>query len=99
MNDHLARMKELDRQIHDVNVLINRGDYRAAGLSIEITVGQDNDGRGPDLQVQLGIASGAEEVILYKIKGGLEATYEWHKREAHRDLRELQDFFKTEILS
>lgn len=93
MNDHILRIKAIDEQLKAIERITKQGDYVAAGLSIEVTVGAPNDGIQPSLNI--GLCNNLDH-ILDALKTGLQQARHERTVMAKSDLKELQSFFDKE---
>lgn len=69
------------------------GEYIAAGLSIQVTVGAPNEGDQPTLNI--GLCNNLDQ-ILGALKSGLEQARNERTLMAKSELKELQAFFDKE---
>ena len=93
MNDHILRIKAIDEQLKAIERITKQGDYVAAGLSIEVTVGAPNDVNQPSLNI--GLCNNLDQ-ILGALKTGLQQARNERTLMAKSDLKELQAFFDQE---
>ena len=93
MNDHILRIKAIDEQLKAIERITKQGDYVAAGLSIEVTVGAPNDGNQPSLNI--GLCNNLDQV-LDAFKTGLQQARNERTLMAKSDLKEIQSFFAKE---
>lgn len=93
MNDNIRRITELRKSLSQLNRMISDGEAEAAGIRITVAIGanaEDNTERY--FEVDLGIPGGIPN-ILCAIKQGIENTIAWRKRDARKELVELDQFF------
>ena len=93
MNDHISRIKAIDGQLKALDRISTQGEYRAAGLSINLTVGVPNEDDQPSLNI--GLCSNLDQ-ILDALKTGLQQARNERTLMAKSDLKELQAFFDKE---
>ena len=43
MNNHIKRIKEIDRQIKAINKMIDQDEHIAAGLTVDLAIGANPD--------------------------------------------------------
>lgn len=92
-NTHLSRIADIDAQLKALNKLTANGEYLAAGLSLQLTVGPSNDTTPTDLSVSL--CTNLDQV-LSAIKTGLQQARREQITWAKSDLKALQAFFDQE---
>lgn len=90
MNDQLARIRELDEKIKKLDKILDRGEYKAAGLDIEIRVGANR--LTTDLEVELGITADLESILKSIHRGMLDARA-WRVSQASQEYKELHEYF------
>lgn len=93
MNDHILRIKTIDEQLKALERITKQGEYIAAGLSIQVTVGAPNEGDQPTLNI--GLCNNLDQ-ILGALKSGLEQARNERTLMAKSELKELQAFFDKE---
>lgn len=93
MNDHVSRIKAIDGQLKALERITTQGEYHAAGLSINLTVGVPNEGDQPSLNI--GLCSNLDQ-ILDALKTGLQQARNERTMMAKSELKELQAFFDKE---
>ena len=91
-NDHLRRISVLDAKIKELSKILDDGDYLAAGIEIEISIGS-NSKRQP-FTIDLGLVAGTESILRCVMEGMIN-TRSWYLKEAMKDLEDLKSFFET----
>lgn len=87
-NSTIARIKEIDGQIAQLDAILNNGTYAAAGLDISVHVGPARD-RAPALRMQ---ASFDVEALLQAMRASLVRSREMNIIFARRELRDLEAY-------
>jgi len=85
----LERLKLLDTQINDISKEIKKGEYKAAGLVISLSIGKNGNYIS---DIELGVSSSIEESLLYLILDGLEKTKEAYLRDLKKEMEEANEY-------
>lgn len=91
-NSHVERIKTIDAQLKALDKITASGEYRAAGLTIHLTVGEIDD---HSRTLEIGLCDNLD-TILDSLKTGLQQARQHRVSLARGDLRDLQAFFETE---
>ena len=86
--NNIERFKQLEKQITWVERELKKGEYKAAGLSVDISIGED----GEYISMSLGIYSGIEEDLLRLMLKGLEGTKEYVYKDIQKEYNTLKQF-------
>lgn len=91
--NNLDYISLLDQKIAALDKIVERGEYLAAGLHIQVTVGASE--RNPDLDIELGMTAELE-VIMSMLRAGLKSSRDFRVHLAREELQKLQSFFEKE---
>lgn len=84
------RLKQVNDRIDVLKQILNRGEYKAAGIKLDLYIGNREY---PDLpNISLDVYSLKEEEILNTILQGLEQTSGYLKKHLEREVQEIQDY-------
>lgn len=87
-NEKLLRLIQIDAQIKKIDKHLERGEHVAAGLTIELSVGADDE----DAE-QLQITWFTQE-LLELLKKSLERSREQYRLWVYNEFQELQTYLK-----
>lgn len=88
---NIERYKQLEEQIKWVNLELMRGEYKAAGIQIDVSVGEEEEFKS----FSFGIYSGIEQELLELILRGLEETKGYILMDIKKESEELTKFLET----
>lgn len=91
-NRNVERIKTIDAQLKALDKIAASGEYRGAGLTIHLTVGEVDD---HSHTLEIGLCDNLD-AILDSLKTGLQQARQHRVSFARGDLRDLQAFFATE---
>lgn len=89
--NNIERFKQLEKQITWVENELKKGEYKAAGLGIDISVGEE----GEYMSMSFGIYSGIEQELLELILRGLRETKEYVLKDILNEQKKLNQFIST----
>jgi hypothetical protein len=95
MNDHIQRIRQLDKQIAELDRITKNGTYLAAGIGVSLTVGKDAE---EELSLEFGLTSDLP-AILAVLRQALVDCREQRERWAQQERDELCKFFATRGVS
>lgn len=88
---NIERYKQLEEQIKWVNLELMRGEYKAAGLSVDISIGEEEQFQS----FSFGVYSGIEKELLELILRGLEETKGYILKNIVKEQQELNKFMES----
>lgn len=91
--ENIARIKELDLQLANLQRIIKDGSFMGAGIEIRLSVGVPEDGAIPDVKINL--CTNLQEILEGVRYGIVEARAE-RIRFVQNDLKELTEFMANE---
>lgn len=86
------RLKQVDKHISLLKSILKKGEYKVAGIKLEINIGNVDY-----LDVSLGMYSLLEEEILTTILRGLENTSDTLKKEVLKEVKQIRDYLGTDL--
>lgn len=89
--NNIERFKQLEKQITWVERELKKGEYKAAGLGVDITIGEN----GEYMSMSFGIYSGIEQELLELILRGLKKTQKYVLKDILNEQKDLDQFLKT----
>lgn len=89
--NNIERFKQLEKQITWVERELKKGEYKAAGLGVDITIGEN----GEYMSMSFGIYSGIEQELLELILRGLKETQKYVLKDILNEQKDLDQFLKT----
>lgn len=89
--NNIERFKQLEKQITWVERELKKGEYKAAGLGVDITIGED----GEYMSMSFGIYSGIEQELLELLLRGLKETKEYVLKDILNQQKEISQFIET----
>lgn len=89
--NNIERFKQLEKQITWVERELKKGEYKAAGLGVDISVGED----GEYMSMSFGIYSGIEQELLELLLRGLKETKEYVLKDILNQQKEISQFIET----
>ena len=89
--NNIERFKQLEKQITWVERELKKGEYKAAGLGVDISVGED----GEYMSMSFGISSGIEQELLELLLRGLKETKEYVLKDILNQQKEISQFIET----
>ena len=94
---NIERFKQLEKQINWVERELKKGEYKAAGLSIDMCIGNQEDDPNPgnNVSMSFGIYSGIEQELLELILRGLKETKEYVLKDIIDQQKEINHFMET----
>ncbi len=88
---NIDRYRQLEKQISWVEKELTKKEYKAAGLSVDISIGEE----GEFISMSLGIYSGIEQELLELILRGLKETKEYVLKNIMKEQQQLTQFLET----
>lgn len=85
----LEKLQLLDTQINDISKEIKKGGYKAAGLVISLSIGQNGNYIS---DIQLGVYSCIEERVLTLILEGLVTTKEVYLHDLRKESEKIVEY-------
>lgn len=89
--NNIERFKQLEKQITWVERELKKGEYKAAGLGVDISVGED----GEYVSMSFGIYSGIEQELLELLLRGLKETQGYVLKDILNQQKEISQFIET----
>lgn len=78
-------------QIAALQLMIDSGEYNAAGLHVTLTVGAPDPDNAPDIVLDLGVHTDLDK-LLDTMLHGLKASRAWHISNLRKDIAKAKDF-------
>lgn len=88
---NIDRYKQLEKQISWVEKELTKKEYKAAGLGVVISVGED----GEYISISLGIYSGIEQELLELVLKGLIETRKYVLKDIQGEFNYLKEFIEN----
>lgn len=90
---NVERFKQLEKQILWIQKELKKGEYMAAGLSVDVCIGQSDEENYKSFS--FGVYSGIEKELLELILRGLEETKGYVKKDIQKEYETLKDFIEN----
>lgn len=94
---HVARYNLLEKQIKWIQTELKKGEYKAAGLSVDMCIGNwDNDPHpANNISISLGVYSGIEQELLELVLKGLIETRKYVLKDIQEEFNSLKEFIEN----
>ena len=92
---NIERYQQLESQKYWVQKELSKGEYKAAGLNVYVSIGDASTEEETGKNFSFGVYSGIEKELLELILKGLEETLRIYKKNIEEEHKKLTEFLNT----